>query len=144
MDVTRATEFSFYLDNRPGEMAGVLEAAAQAHVELTGLSVAEHLSPNGGPGRGIVRVVGEPLEVLRHVCESLVDSGHGPVVESEVLCVNVDARPGAVREIATRFALDKVNVRYAYLTPAVNGYPARYFVRVDDLERAEACVRSLP
>lgn len=143
MDVTRVTEFSFYLDNRPGEMAGVLEAAAQAQVHLTGISVAEHQTQGTGPGRGIVRVIGDPLETLRHVCESLVDSGHGPVVESEVLSVNISDRPSAVREIATRFALDRVNVRYAYLAPAHNGHPARYFVRVDDVERAEAGVRAL-
>jgi hypothetical protein len=76
MKPQRLTEFSIYLDQRPGELAGVLDALAAAGVDLLALSVTEH------NGRGLIRVLGEPIEQLRAVCESLIDSGVGPVVES--------------------------------------------------------------
>lgn len=109
MEVQQAIEFSVYLDQRPGELAGVLEAAAAGGVEITGMAVTEHLD------RGLVRLLGRPEEQLRHVCESLVESGAGPVVEFEVLLVKIDQRPAAPLDIARHLAEADINVRYAYL-----------------------------
>jgi hypothetical protein len=128
MKPQRLTEFSIYLDQRPGELAGVLDALAAAGVDLLALSVTEH------NGRGLIRVLGEPIEQLRAVCESLIDSGVGPVVESEVLGVSIDARPSAMRDLTTAMADLRINMRYAYLCPARAGEPARCVFRVDDLE----------
>lgn len=124
------TEFSVYLADRPGELAGVLEAAAAAGVEITGVAVSDHNM------RGLVRILGEPEDRLRHVFEAMVETGAGPVVETPVLVVSLGDRPGLIREIAGRLALAKVNVQYAYSAPAVNGTPARYVLRVSHMDQA--------
>jgi len=125
------TEFSIYLQQRPGELAGVLEAAQLAGVEILSVSTAEHLD------RGCVRLIGHPVDALRQVCERLVETGVGPVVESPVLGVEIDNRPAAVRDLAVLMADNRVNVRYCYLVPPIGGQGSALCVfRLDEHERA--------
>ncbi len=131
------TEFSVYLADRPGELAGVLEAAAAAGVEIMGLVVTESAH------RGLVRVLGEPEEALRHVFEAMVETGAGPVVETPVLVVPIQDRPGLIREISAKLALARVNLQYAYCAPAVNGSPSRYVLRVSNAEQARQAIEGI-
>ncbi|MEL6328320.1 MAG: hypothetical protein AAFR38_01550 [Planctomycetota bacterium] len=119
-------EFSIYLDDRPGELAGVLEAVAAAGVQIESMSVSEH------NGRGLVRLLGDPVEQLRAVCESLTESGIGPILEAEVVAVETGEREGTLRELAKTMADERVNVRYAYMAPSRNGRPELCVLRVDD------------
>jgi len=137
MHITRLTEFSIYLADRPGELAGVLEALRAAGVQAEAVAVSEH------NGRGLVRLIGTPVESLRRVCEGLCDSGAGPVAETQVLCVALDDRPGAFAEVAARLGVSRINIRYAYQAPSMNGTPARCVFRVDDPSAAEVVLRSL-
>ena len=125
------TEFSIYLQQRPGELAGVLEAAQLAGVEIHSVSTAEHND------RGCVRLIGHPEAALREVCERLVEAGVGPVVESPVVGVEIDNRPGVVRDLAILMADNRVNVRYCYLIPPIGGQGSALCVfRLDEHERA--------
>jgi hypothetical protein len=138
MRFDRLTEFSIYLDQRPGELAGVLGAASAAGVDVTSVSTAEH------GDRGCVRLLGTPEDALRHVCESLVESGIGPVVEAPVLAVSIENRPNLLRELAVALADHRLNVRYCYTAPAANhGTPARCIFRFDDTDAALAVLEKL-
>lgn len=131
MDISVATEFSIYLANRPGELAGVLEAAAAAGVELTAIAVSD------SSNRGLVRLLGDPEDRLRSVIESLVEAGAGPALETPVLVVPSENRPSLMRDIAAKLALSGVNVLYAYGAPASNGHVGRCILRVSDLSQAQ-------
>ena len=137
MKPTRITEFSVYLDQRPGEFAGLLDAAVAAGVDVLAVSVSEH------NGKGLVRVIGTPVEALRGVCESFVDSGVGPIVESEVLTVSIEKRPAAIRDLATAMADHRINLRYAYLMPGGGDRPTSCVFRVDDLEDVMATIEGI-
>ncbi len=137
MHSSRLTEFCIYLAQKPGQLAGLLEAAAAAGVYVSGLCVSEYRD------RGLVRLVGEPEDALRHVCESLVESGLGPVVESPVLAIDVENRPGALRDVACCLADARVNIQYVFLTTPANGHPSRAVMRVDDLDRAVSAIADL-
>lgn len=137
MDPVSLTEFSVYLDQRPGELAGLLGAARASGVEIISISTTEHME------RGCVRIIGEPVDTLRRVCESLVESGVGPVVEAPVVAITIDNRPGAVRDIAVMMSDNRINIRYVYLMPANgvnggngNGGHVRCVFRFDDLDKA--------
>jgi hypothetical protein len=112
MNPIELTEFSIYLQQRPGELAGLLDAAAAAGVEMISISTTEHLD------RGCVRLLGHPEAALRGVCEFMVDAGVGPVVESPVVGVSVEDRPGVVRDLAVLMSDHRINVRYCYFVPA--------------------------
>lgn len=144
MHVEVLKEFSIFLADRPGELAGVLEAADAAAVEIAALCVSHHQSA-GQSARGVVRMIGSPVDRLRAVCESLIETGKaGPASEYDVLVVGMKDRPGAFRDIATALAKAGVNVQYAYQAPARNGHDAYSIFRVSDLPKAEAAVRDLP
>ncbi len=137
MEVSRVKEFSVYLTDRPGELAGILEALAAAGAAVMAISVVEQ------NGKGLVRLLGEPEEAVRRVCEGVTDSGAGPVAETDVLAVSLGDNPAVFREVAVSLADAKVNVRYAYQSPAHNGMGARCILRVDDPEKAEGIIREL-
>ncbi len=137
MNARRETEFTIYLDQRPGELAGLLEAAAAASVHISAISTAEHKD------RGVIRVLGTPVDALRHVMESLVESGVGPMVESEVISVPIDGRPRLIRDLAVSMADHRVNIRYCYFAPASNGDQARAVFRFDDIDAAEKVIVDL-
>ncbi len=138
MHVTRAREFSVYLQDRPGELAGVLEAHAAAGVQIAGVSVTEV------NGRGLVRLIGHSESGVRKVCEQLCDAGAGPVAEADVVVAHLEDRPNGFLEIALHLAAAGINVRYAYFGAQSNGSPPTCVIRVDDLDAAEAGIRSLP
>ena len=137
MKPSKLTEFSVYLDQRPGELAGLLDAAASAGVDVLAAAVSE------SNGKGLVRLVGEPAEKLRAVCENLIESGVGPIVEGEVLAVPIEKRPNALRDLATAMADQRINLRYAYQIPRRGQEPARCVFRVDDLEDVVAKIEAI-
>lgn len=112
MNYIQLTEFSIYLHQRPGELAGLLDAAMAAGVEIISVSSTEHLD------RGCVRLLGHPEAALRLVCESMVDAGVGPVVEAPIVGISVEDRPGVVRDLAVLMTDHRINVRYCYFVPA--------------------------
>lgn len=141
MDVARVPEFNIYLADRPGELAGVLEALAAAGAKVTALSVVE--TGTGDDRRGLVRLIGEPVEAIRRVCEGVADTGAGPVAETEVLLVSLGEHPGRFREVAVKLADAKVNVRYVYQCPMAGSGGATCVLRVEDPAKAEEIVREL-
>jgi len=131
MNYIQLTEFSIYLQQRPGELAGLLDAAAVAGVEIISISTTEHLD------RGCARLLGHPEETLRAVCESMADAGVGPVVESPVVGISVEDRPGVVRDLTVLMADNRINVRYCYFVPASRVSPHTLCVfRFDEHEKA--------
>lgn len=137
MEVTTQIEFSIYLMHRPGELAGVLGAAAEAGVRITAVTVTDQNN------RGLVRVLGTPEEKLRAVFESLVEAGSGPVVETPVLVVPIGSRSSVLHDIATHLAVAGVNVQYAYAAAAQNSTPSRCILRVSDLDEARKTIDAM-
>lgn len=111
MNYIQLTEFSIYLQQRPGELAGLLDAAQAAGIDIYSISTTEQLD------RGCARLLGHPEQALRQVCESIVDAGVGPVVEAPVIAISVEERPGIVRDLAVLMADNRINVRYCYFIP---------------------------
>ncbi len=137
MNYIQLTEFSIYLQQRPGELAGLLDAAHAAGVEIVSISTTEHLD------RGCARLLGHPEETLRAVCESMVDAGVGPVVEAPVVGVSVEDRPGVVRDLTVLMADNRINVRYCYFVPSSKVSPHTLCVfRFDEHEKALELIES--
>ena len=131
MQRIQMSEFSVYLQQRPGELAGVLDAAKAAGVQISSISTTEYQDG------GCVRLLGTPEQSLRHMCESLVDAGIGPVVESPVIAVSVQNRPGMIRDLSVLMADNRINIRYCYLIPSAEGLDGPVCVmRFDEHDQA--------
>lgn len=137
MQSERLTEFSIYVAQRPGELAGLLEASAAAGITIHGLCVTEYKD------KGLVRLIAEPEEAMRHVCESMVESGVGPVVESTVITFDIENRPGALRDVAVGLADARINIQYVYFTSPSPGRSSRAVMRVDDLNKGVEAINAL-
>lgn len=114
------------LENRPGTLAELGEAAGKAGVNLDGVC--------GIPceGVGVIHVLVEDPATAR---DALTQAGITIREERELLVADVTDRPGELGELTRRLADAGVNVDLTYL--ATN---TRLVLGVDDLEAARNLV----
>jgi hypothetical protein len=104
--VTHQTQFSVFLMNKPGVLAGVLSALAAAQVNLLAVTLVDSQE------HGVLRLVAEEIPKARSVIQHL----GLPVTETDVLCVQLDNRAGALASVASKLGDSHVNINYAYCT----------------------------
>ena len=119
------TQISVFVESRPGHLTRALETFSGNGVNVRGFSAAD-------TGEyGIVRfIVDKPAEAL----ELLREAG-AAVQASQVLCVELEDRPGALESALATIADKGINVVYCY------SMMGTYIVlAVKDLEAAEAAL----
>jgi hypothetical protein len=123
-------QLSVFLENKPGVMAKVCKTLADHDVNIRGMSVSDTVD------HAVVRlIVDNPRKAIHILGE------HGAlVVETDVLAVNVEDKPGALAKLAGKFSRGKVNIEYAYGTS--DGNRATIFCRVSDVKRASQLLSS--
>src|SRR3990172_5740985 len=99
------TEFVVRMDNRPGRLAALAEALAEAGVNI------EALAAFGYDGEGIVRVIVDQPEAARR---TLRDAGL-MAEEHAVLTTFLPHTPGQLAGVARRLADSGVNIDAVYL-----------------------------
>ena len=124
-----ATDVQVILEDQPGELARLGEAAGAGGVNIQGLAAFT------GEGKGVVHVLvdEDDLERLRlalHAAEM------GIADEREVLVVDVEDQPGTLGELTRRLAAAHVNVDLAYTT--FGG--VRVVVATEDIRAARAAL----
>ena len=124
-----ATDVQVILDDRPGELARLGEAAGAGGVNIQGLAAFT------GDGKGVVHVLVDD-ESLARLRQALEASGMGIADEREVLVVDVEDKPGSLGELTRRLAAAHVNLDLAYTT--FGG--VRVVIATDDLRGARAAL----
>jgi hypothetical protein len=124
-----ATDVLVILDDRPGELARLGEAAGAGGVNIQGLAAFT------GEGKGVVHVLVDDSDLGR-LRQALDGAGMGVADEREVLVVDVADVPGTLGELTRRLAAAHVNVDLAYTT--FGG--VRLVVATDDLRAARAAL----
>jgi hypothetical protein len=122
-------DFTLILDDQPGELARIGEAAGSAGVNIRGLAAFT------GEGRGVVHVLVED-DAAKGFRAALDHAAIGVADDREVLVVDIDDRPGTLGELSRRFADANVNIELAYTT--FGG--VRLVIATDDLESARAAL----
>lgn len=112
------------LENRPGTLAELGEAAGQKGVNIDGVC--------GFPceGVGVIHVLVDDAAAARNAFEG---AGMTVTEERQVLVVDIEDRPGSLGTLTRRFADAGINVDLLYL--ATN---TRAVIGVDDLDEAQA------
>jgi len=121
------TQFSIYLINQPGVLAGVTEAMARAKVNITALALMD------SGEHGTLRVVCEDADRTREV----LGKTHDRWTECEVLVVELDNKPGAFAGVCTRLAAEHINITYTYSTGGAPGGRTTAVYRISDLKKAQ-------
>jgi hypothetical protein len=121
-----ASQFSVFMVNRPGVLARALTEIAKERVNIVAITMmdsAEH---------GVMRVVFEEAAKARAVLAKL----NMPYNETEVLCVNLDNKAGALATVAEKLAKGHINISYAYCTAGARGGRTTGVLKVSDVKKA--------
>jgi hypothetical protein len=111
-------------NDRPGELAGVVDALSQAGVNIDGLAEVD----------GVVHVLARDPSAAR---AALRAGGYKIEDELEVLIVPMPDRQGELSMITRRLADASVNVRFVYLATET-----RVVIGVDDISQARRLLDS--
>ena len=121
-----ATQFSIFMVNKPGVLAQVLGEFAKAKINITAVTMmdsAEH---------GVMRIIFESPEKAKNSLKKL----NMPYSETEVICVELANKAGALAAVAEKLAKNHINISYAYCTAGAKGGKATGVIKVADVKKA--------
>lgn len=121
-----ATQFSIFMVNKPGVLAQVLNEFAKAKLNMLAMTMmdsAEH---------GVMRAVFTRTDPARKILQQL----NMPFSETDVLCVTLDNKSGALADLAEKLARNHVNISYAYCTAGARGGRTTGVLKVADVKKA--------
>jgi len=121
-----AIQFSIFMVNKPGVLAQLLGEFARAKINVIALTVMDSVE------QGVLRVVFAEPEKAREVLSKL----NTPHNETEVLCVNLTNKSGALATVAEKLAKDHINISYAYCTAGAKGGKTTGVLKVADVRKA--------
>jgi hypothetical protein len=124
MQITK--QLAIFLDNRPGTLARVADALAQAKINIYAISTSDTVD------HSVIRLVVDDYRRALHLFEE-----HGTlVVEDDVIMTEGDNRPGSLARIAHKLADAKVNIEYAYCATPPDAKKGLLILRVGDAKKA--------
>jgi hypothetical protein len=124
MEITK--QLAIFLDNRPGTLARLADALAEAELNIYAISTSDTVDHT------VIRLVVNDYRKALHVFES-----HGAlVVEDDVLMVEASNRPGELARIAHKFAQAKINIEYCYSATPSGAKKGLLILRVADPRKA--------
>jgi hypothetical protein len=124
MEITK--QLAVFLENRPGTLARVADALAEAKINIYAISTSDTVD------HIVIRLVVSDYRRALHVFESR----GALVVEDDVLMVEGDNKTGSLARIAHRLAEAKVNIEYAYCATAPTAKRGLLVLRVKDARKA--------
>jgi hypothetical protein len=120
------TQFSVFMVNKPGVLAHILGEFAKVKVNITAMTVMDSVE------HGVLRVV---LDDPQKAEDVLVRSNM-PFNKTDVLCVTLDNRAGALAIVAEKLAINHINISYAYCTAGAKGGHTTGVLKVADVKKA--------
>ncbi|MDI6773911.1 MAG: ACT domain-containing protein [Verrucomicrobiota bacterium] len=100
------TQFTLYVENKPGALAAITGKLAAKKINIDGISVSESTDV------GLVQVVVDHADAMRKVL-----SGIGvPFTVQDVALLTLRNKPGALSDVVSKLAAARVNVNYVYAT----------------------------
>jgi len=112
--------------NKPGVLAQVLGEFARAKINIVALTMMDSVE------HGVMRVVFADAEKAKQVFSRL----NMPYNETDVLCVTLDNKAGALASVAERLAKNHINIAYAYCTAGAKGGRTTGVLKVADVRKA--------
>jgi hypothetical protein len=119
-------QFSVFLVNKPGVLAQLTKALAAEKVNITAMTLVDSQE------HGVLRLVVERPELARAVLNRL----NLPMTETEVICMEMNNRPGALADIAELLAKEHLNINYAYVSSGAPGGHTTGVFKVNDVKKA--------
>ena len=121
-----ALQLALFLDNKPGTFARVCEALSEAKINIYAISTSDTVD------HSVVRmVVSDARKAML-----LFEERGTLVVESEVLMIEGDNKPGSLARICHKLAAVKINIEYAYCATPPDARRGLLVLRVSNAKKA--------
>jgi hypothetical protein len=121
-----ATQLAVFLSNKPGALARVCEALAQAEINIHAMATSDTVD------HSVVRmVVSDPTRALMLLGEAGVLA-----IENDVLMIETSNHPGMLAKIAERLSQASVNIEYTYMAATINSDKGLMILRPNDVDKA--------
>jgi hypothetical protein len=130
-DVSVKTQFSVFLVNKPGVLAQVTQALADEKINIVAMTLVDSQE------HGVLRFVTDDGDAIREVLKQL----NLPMTETEVLCLELSNRPGALADVAGLLGKNHININYAYCTSGAPGGHTTGVFKVADLNKAQRLLK---
>jgi hypothetical protein len=133
LSLETTTQLAVFLENRPGALARVCEALAEAGINIHALTVADTVD------HAVVRmIVSDPIKALMLLGERGVLS-----FENDVLFIDAANEHGVLSKIADALSGVEVNIEYAYFASAANSPNGIIVLRPSNIEKARQALSTL-
>lgn len=132
--VQLAKQIALFVQNKPGTLARVCDALHKAGINIVALSTGDTVD------HCVLRLV--VSDTTRAV--SLFEAHGCVVVETDVLLVEGDNKPGTLARIADKLAAARININYAYGSTPPDAKRGQLVLRVDNLRKAMNVLNTLP
>ncbi len=119
-------QLAIFLDNRPGMLARVTDALAEAEINIYAIATSDTVDHT------VIRMVVNDYRRALHVCEERGSL----VVEDDVLMVEGSNKPGEMARIARKLAKARINIEYCYSATLPGARKGLMILRVSNPERA--------
>lgn len=120
------TQFSIFMVNKPGILAQVLSEFARAKINIIAMTMMDSVE------HGVMRVVFATPNKAKEILAKL----NMPHNETEVLCITLDNKSGALATVAEKLAKNHINISYAYCTAGAKGGRTTGVLKVADVTKA--------
>jgi len=130
MQITK--QLAIFLDNRPGMLARVADALAEAKINIYAITTSDTVD------HSVIRMVVSDYRRAMHLFEE-----HGTlVVEDDVLMIDGSNKPGQLAKIAHKLADAKVNIEYCYCATPAEAKKGLLIMRVSNASKALTVLNS--
>ncbi len=124
MQITK--QLAIFLDNRPGMLARVAEALAEAKISIYAITTSDTVD------HSVIRMV---VSDYRRALTVFEERGT-LVVEDDVVMVEGSNKPGEIARIAQKLADAKVNIEYCYSATPPDAKKGLLILRVSNPAKA--------
>jgi hypothetical protein len=126
LPVELTTQLALFLDNKPGSLARVCQSLAEAKINIYAISTSDTVD------HSVVRMVlSDPRRALH-----MFEEHSALAVESEVIMVHGDNRPGSLAWIAQSLGEAGINIEYAYCATSPKARQGLLILRLSDPRKA--------
>jgi hypothetical protein len=112
--------------NKPGVLAQVLTEIANARINLIAITMMDSVE------HGVMRMVAQSPVKIRNVLKKL----NMPFSETDVLCITLSNKAGALANVTQKLAEAHINISYAYCTAGAKGGKTTGILKVADVKKA--------
>ncbi len=124
MQITK--QLAIFLDNRPGTLASVADALAEAKINIYAIMTSDTVDHT------VIRLVVSDYRRALHLFEE-----HGTlVVEDDVLMFEGSNKPGELAQVAHKLAEARINIEYCYSATMPDAKKGLLVLRVSNPTKA--------